>query len=290
MAIRRFISGASRRPKAGVLDAIVVLPTHVATGYKTWSPNGQDGSLDVGGTGYTYGDSDAAKVLTTAAGAGTYVVPVVGQVLAPAQGGTAYGPASGTSGTLTLANTQYVLSTAPAYGIAGTGGAKTATTPTASNVLTGTGAYGVNGTGSTPSYSPDFPSVGNVLSTDTVNGSSGTLTLPAGSYVSTAAGAYGVGGSGSTPTLDMSLYTLISGVVAASFVVIGHDNYSGGSAGSYPTTATTQAADVAAVTAKAAYIQKPQTILGVSGTFPSDAEIAAAVWSDTYSPNRRVTA
>ena len=139
---------------------------------------GCDAGTAAGG-GYTYGDNSAAKVLTTAAGAGSYVVPVVGQVLAPSQGGTAYGPSSGTSGTLTL--------------------------PTASNVLTGSGAYGVNGSGSTPSYSPDFPAVGNVTTTDTVNGSAGTL--------------------------DMSTYTLISGVVAAANVRNGTARYSGGSNG-----------------------------------------------------------
>ena len=45
-------------------------------------------------------------------------------------------------------------------------------------------------------------------------GSAGTLTLPGVGYVSTAAGNWGVAGDGSTGTLDMSTYTLISGVVA----------------------------------------------------------------------------
>ena len=50
-------------------------------------------------------------------------------------------------------------------------------------------------------------------------------------YVSTAAGNWGVAGDGSTGTLDMSTYTLISGVVGAGYVLTGHNNYSGGSAG-----------------------------------------------------------
>lgn len=50
-------------------------------------------------------------------------------------------------------------------------------------------------------------------------------------------------------TLDMGLYVLKTSVVDASWVVTGHDNYTGGSAGSYPTTATTQAAQHATDTA-----------------------------------------
>lgn len=50
---------------------------------------------------------------------------------------------------------------------------------------TGTGNYGVTGSEFVPSYSPDFPDASNVLSTDTVNGSSGTLTLPLASNVRT---------------------------------------------------------------------------------------------------------
>ena len=105
------------------------------------------------GASSVVGTLAVGNVLTAVTG-GTYVVPVVGQVLAPAQGGTAYGAGSGTSGTLTFADTTYVLSTAPDYGIAGTGGAKTATLPATSVVLTeawgGPATYGVAGTGSTP--------------------------------------------------------------------------------------------------------------------------------------------
>ena len=49
-------------------------------------------------------------------------------------------------------------------------------------------------------------------------GAGGSLTLPAVGKVDTTNGAFGVGGSGSTPTLNMSLYTLISGVVDATYV------------------------------------------------------------------------
>jgi hypothetical protein len=56
----------------------------------------------VGGGGYTYGDEDPDEVLTTATGAGHYVVPVQADVLCPADGGTAYGPSSATEGTLDM--------------------------------------------------------------------------------------------------------------------------------------------------------------------------------------------
>ena len=81
---------------------------------------------------------------------------------------------------------------------------------------------------------------------------------------------------GVTGTLDLTTYVLISDVVAADYVVTGHDNYTGGSAGTYPTTATSYAAgeaaqlvtDAAAVTAQQAGFPAETTILGVSGTMP----------------------
>ena len=47
---------------------------------------------------------------------------------------------------------------------------------------------------------PDFPDVGNVLSSDTVNSASGTLTLPSASNVLTGSGAYGIAGTSETPS------------------------------------------------------------------------------------------
>jgi len=82
------------------------------------------------------------------------------------------------------------------------------TLPTASNVLSGSGTYGVAGTGLTPSYSPDFPTVGNVLSSDTVNGAAGTLTLSVASAVLTGSGVYGVAGTGSTPSYSPDFPTV----------------------------------------------------------------------------------
>jgi hypothetical protein len=94
---------------------------------------------------------------------------------------------------------------------------------------------------------------------------------------------------GQQGTLDMTLYTLKSGVVAAAYTVTGHNNYSGGSAGTYPTSATTAAAqlvtDQAAVTAQAASILNSATILSVAGTFDEAARNTdpgqANVWTGT---------
>ena len=84
-------------------------------------------SIPAGG-GYTYGDEDPAEVLSTATGstAGSYVAPQTDEVLAVAGGGTAYGPASGTTGTLTI--------------------------PAEADVQAGAAAYGVGGISETPSY------------------------------------------------------------------------------------------------------------------------------------------
>lgn len=85
------------------------------------------------------------------------------------------------------------------------------------------------------------------------------------------AGTLVVGGGGIDP----------GDIVSAAWVVVGHDNYVGGSAGTYPTTATSQAAqlatDRAAVTAAAEHIDGDATILGVEGTGMTAAEVEAAV-------------
>lgn len=117
----------------------------------------------------------------------------------------------GEAGTLTFADTTYVLDTAPDYGVAGTGGAKTATLTAAGNVLTGTGAFGVGGTSVTPSYSPDFPDVTSVLTTDTVDGSAGTFdatNLSVGNVIQDVA--FGVGLTGTGANLSPTHTTFLS--------------------------------------------------------------------------------
>jgi Protein of unknown function (DUF1566) len=62
-----------------------------------------------------------------------------------------------------------ILSGNTIFGVAGN-----VTLPAVGTVFNGT-TYGVGGNGSTGTYTPDFPSVANVRSNDTVNGATGTL-------------------------------------------------------------------------------------------------------------------
>lgn len=120
-------------------------------------------------------------------------------------------------------------------------------------------------------------------------------------------------------------------VVAADYVIVGYDNYTGGSPGTYPTTATTQAADVAAieaavldtdgtdstitlpnaveatagtalvyaagqaaqlatdeaaVTAKVAYLDDTQTILGIAGELDMDLYTLLTTVKSTLNTNK----
>jgi hypothetical protein len=111
--------------------------------------------------------------------------------------------------------------------------------------------FGVNfgDTGNTLTGACHVPAKQYVLSAQPIDQDTGTLTIPPGGKVDTTNGPYGVDGTGSTPTLNLSSYVLVSAVVSASFVVTGHDNYTGGTGGSYPTSATTAAAANAAARA-----------------------------------------
>jgi len=122
-----------------------------------------------------------------------------------------------------------------------TGGAGgSLTLPAVGKVDTTNGAFGVGGSGSTPTLNMSlYTLISGIVGATYVltghdnytGGAGGSLTLPAVGKVDTTNGDYGVGGGGSTPTLNMSLYTLISGIVDATYVLTGHDNYSGGSGG-----------------------------------------------------------
>jgi hypothetical protein len=109
--------------------------------------------------------------------------------------------------------------------------------------------------------------------TATAGGSSGTY--PNAAYVHSDAGTYGPNGTEYTPALSaLTNWTLKSSVVDASYVVTGHDNYTGGSAGTYPTTATSKAeqlsADQAAVASAVAYIDNTQAVLNQPGELDMD--------------------
>lgn len=162
----------------------------------------------------TYHAPDQTGVLsTTAYGVssetyGTWVAPVVTGVLST----TTYGVSNGTQGTWVAPNPNTVW-TGTTYGVSGgTSGTKVASSITncsavniKKDVVVGdvTGSYD-------PMAAAVFPTVGNVLSTT---------------------GTYGPTGTEYTPTFNLSLYVLCSNVVDASYVLTGHYNYIGGSAG-----------------------------------------------------------
>jgi hypothetical protein len=138
----------------------------------------------------------------------------------------------------------------------------------------------------TPPTSTD-PGVGNVLSGTgyEINGSSlsGTLIVPDVGKVASGT-SYGIGGNGSTGTLVLpAAGSVVSGT---SYGVGGN-----GSTGTYPTTAASQAAqlavDVAVVTAAEASIASTATILGVAGTrtdCPAAKALTTASYGDPASP------
>ncbi|MDQ3232292.1 MAG: hypothetical protein M3Q07_10765 [Pseudobdellovibrionaceae bacterium] len=218
-AASRIVSGQSVAGVSGSFTAPAVGKVLTGTAYGIGG-NGSTGTLTLPSAGNvltgsgTYGDPGSAltpsyspdfpsagNVLSTDTvngAAGTLTLPAVGNVLSTISFGVA---GNGSTGTLTLPAAGKVL-TATSYGVAGTGSTGTLTLPSAGNVLTGSGTYGDPGSALTPSYSPDFPSAGNVLSTDSVNGAAGTLTLPAVGKVLTGI-SYGVAGNGSTGTLTL---------------------------------------------------------------------------------------
>lgn len=103
---------------------------------------------------------------------------------------------AGVSGNAALPSVTHVL-TGTTYGIPGASVTGTLTLPAAGNVLAGTGNYGNPSSSISPSLTPDFASVGNVLNTDTVNGVQGTLTLPSANDVLNSV-VYGIGGNSIT--------------------------------------------------------------------------------------------
>jgi hypothetical protein len=79
-------------------------------------------------------------------------------------------------------------------------------------------------------------SIGYVLASATPYGDpsstfSGLATLPSLSNVTVQNGNFGINGNGSIGSLDISTYTLISGVISASYVLTGHTNYPSGANG-----------------------------------------------------------
>ncbi|MDD4889711.1 MAG: hypothetical protein PHU85_07245 [Phycisphaerae bacterium] len=198
----------------------------------------------------------------------------------------------GTAGTLTLPAVGKVDTTAGAYGVGGTGSTPTLdlTDLVAGNIKDGVTINGVLGTfTNTTDYQLKTDSVlisaisaTIVKSGETITATSGATHVdgtydpmsaavwPAVANVSTVETAWGPTGAEYAGTLNMTLYCLISTVVDAAYVVTGHDNRTGGDAGTYPTTATSQgvqlASDQASVLAAAEYILSGHSILEQAGT------------------------
>lgn len=168
-------------------------------------------------TGVAYGDSTAAKVLTTASAAGTYVDPGAASVLYGVNVGVTQGtfsvPNSGTpTGTADATSDNCVLS-GKNYGVSnartgtGGGGGYTYGDSDASKVLTtatGAGSYYPPNNGSSP-YTEDAQ------------------------YVLTT-GHFGVGNGAGTGT-HTSDYVIKTNVVSKIYVLTGHDCFTGGDTG-----------------------------------------------------------
>jgi hypothetical protein len=200
-------------------------------------------------------------------------LPAIAAVLSPASGGPAnYGYAGSLLVGVATGGGGTVPSAADVrYGVAVGSGTGTAYIPAAGDTR-----YGVNVDATTGTCY--VPTAAQTLYGINVDATTGTMTMPNtdghtpnAALVSTAAH-FGAGNA-TQGTLDLTTYVLISNVVSPSYVVTGNNNYVGGSAGTYPTSATTAAAqlvtDTAAVTAQQAGFPAETTILGVSGTMPT---------------------
>jgi hypothetical protein len=209
------------------------------------------------GTG-AYGDTFAQTTPTL-------TLPGAGYVLTSDFGGPATYGVSGTGSTptATLPAAGYVLTSTyggPAtYGAGGTGSTPTATLTAAANVWYGSGAFGAGGTSVTPSKrasSIENCEAGNVKKDVVIDNVTGTYE-GGGSYCAAANVLYGVDrGDGVTGTLCLP-------------------NTDGNGAASNPSLVVS--------TAQFGVANATQ------GTYPSPAEIGAAVWDDATSPNRTVT-
>lgn len=271
--------------------AVFPLAADVSTTDVAYGPTGAEyaGALDI--TDYQL---KTASVLISAIDAATIVT---GTVITATSGATHVDGTYPTTATTEAAQRAADEAEAATHGdyilsgrtVLGTPGA--ATLPAVGKVDTTNGAYGVGGTGSTPTLDLTDLVQDNIKDGVTINAILGTFThtadytlisalvIPAAGKVDTTQGDYGIPGSLITPTLNMSTFCLISSVVEAEWVVIGNVNRTGGDAGTYPTTATSKAeqlaADQAAVLVDAAKIKLGTTVLSQPGAYDYVAAIAA---------------
>ena len=239
---------------------------NVSTAETAWGPTGAEyhGTLAMSLYTLISGVVAAQYVLTgrdnyTGGSPGTYVAPVAAgySVLAPG-----FGAAGGTSGTLAASKIRDATYGTLADGSVLVAAGGSYVDPANSAVWHGV-AVGVSPrVGTKVGSSIANCSAGNVKNgvvIDDVTGSytgsggGGEGTYPAASYVHADAGAYGPNGNDYTPSLsavtNWSLKSAYTNPGAAN-VAVGHDYvYAGASqTASYPTTATTQAADAATLT------------------------------------------
>jgi hypothetical protein len=196
------------------------------------------------------------------------------QVLSTAE----FGPVgSYTQGTATFANSNYVLSSVPAYGPGGTGGGAlfTVTNLIAANLASGVSVGGSSSQAVGPgtfTHTADYTLIAGVVDASYVltghsnysGGAAGSLTLPGAGYVLTSTwggpATFGVSGTGSTPTATLTAGSNVYSTASAF----------GAGGNSITPSATTAAAqlstDTAVVTAAKGGITTATTILGVTGT------------------------
>lgn len=151
------------------------------------------------------------------------------------------------------------------------GSSGTAYIPSAADVRFGTNVDATTGT----AY---IPAASNVRFGTNVDATTGTCHVPTAAQTESGV-SVDVSGTGTfTHTSD---YVAKTDVVSASYVVTGHDNYVGGTGGTYPTTATSQAAQYAAdhavVSEASDNIDGGVSILEVEGTGVTATDIQNAI-------------
>ena len=165
---------------------------------------------------------------------------------------------AGVSGHVTLPAPGTVL-IGTNYGASGTGSTGTLTLPASANVKIGSGLYGNPASQITPSYSPDFPSLANVRSIDTVDGTAGTL------GDCTAGNQSGCVSTTTYRTMDLSLASATTDLTSANF------NTAVTTAANFEFWDSTGARSVVTGTSNLSLgnVKSGVTIFGVTGDYPS---------------------
>lgn len=204
--------------------------------------------------------------------AGTYHAPDAAEVISTA----VFGPASGTAGTYDVSNVSAgnIKKDVSIGGVTGTYDPMAAAVfPAEANVSDVETAYGPTGAeyaGSLDVDAMEAAAYASGYDAGEIDGAAAQYTTDAAAVEAVKAGIRTtVTVLGVTGTLDLSLYTLISGVVAAQYVLVGHDNYTGGDAGTFDESARNtdpgEANVVDGVTYKILNVAKEGTYAGGGG-------------------------